>query len=161
MKAIVVLLTACLILGLATKGLSQGVPTGIIRGTVVDAQRAVVPRVTVTVTSPALQGPRSTVTDALGSFSLRNLPAGEYEMTFELSGFRTVKQTSALPLGLTLEKNVTIHPADVEIGVTVAAETPAPIATPIVGANFKHDEIDARSEERRVGKEERSTRTPY
>ena len=143
MKAIVALLTTCLILALAANGLSQGVQTGIIRGTVVDAQGAVVPGVTVTVTSPALQGPRSTVTDAQGSFSLRNLPAGDYEMTFELSGFRTVKQTSALPLGLTLERNVTVHPADVEIGVTVAAETPAPIATPIVGANFKHDEIEA------------------
>jgi hypothetical protein len=143
MKAIVSLLTTCLILMLAADGLSQGVQTGIIRGTVLDAQGGVVPGVTVTVTSSALQGPRSTVTDAQGSFSLRSLPAGDYEITFELSGFRTVKQTSALPLGLTLERSVTIHPADVEIGVTVAAETPAPIATPIVGANFKHDEIEA------------------
>ncbi len=143
MKAIVALSTVCLIFGLSANGLSQGVQTGIIRGTVVDAQGGVVPGVTVTVTSPALQGPRSTVTDAQGSFSLRSLPAGDYELTFELSGFRTIKQNSALPLGLTLERNVTIHPADVEIGVTVAAETPAPIATPIVGANFKHDEIEA------------------
>jgi hypothetical protein len=143
MKAIVALLTVCLIFGLSANGLSQGVQTGIIRGTVVDAQGGVVPGVTVTVTSPGLQGPRSTVTDAQGSFSLRSLPAGDYELTFELSGFRTIKQNSTLPLGLTLERNVTIHPADVEIGVTVAAETPAPIATPIVGANFKHDEIEA------------------
>src|SRR5262249_14524139 len=142
MKTIVALLTVGLILGLAANGLSQGVQTGIIRGTVVDAQGAIVPGVIVTVRSLALQGPRSTVTDSQGSFSLRNLPAGDYEMTFELSGFQTVKQTSALPLGLTLERTVTIHPANVELGVTVAAQTPPPIATPIVGENFNHDEID-------------------
>ncbi len=143
MKGKIALLTAGLILGLVSNGLAQGAQTGTIRGTVLDTQRGVMPGVTVTVTSPALQGPRSIVTDGQGGFSLRNLPAGDYEITFELSGFAVVKQKSTLPLGLTLEENVTMQPANIELTVTVAAETPAPITTPIVGANFKHDEIDA------------------
>src|SRR5262245_20318434 len=108
MKAIVASVTTCLVLGFAANGLSQGVQTGNIRGTVMDPQGAVVPGVTVTVTSAALQGPRSTVTDEQGNFSLRSLPAGNYDITFELSNFQTVKRTAALPLGLTFESNVTL-----------------------------------------------------
>src|SRR5262249_12216570 len=43
----------------------------------------------------------------------------------------------------TVEQNVTMRPAGVTEAVTVVAETPAPIATPIVGANFKHEEIES------------------
>jgi hypothetical protein len=143
MNGKITLLTVYMILWLTANGLAQGAQTGTIRGTVTDAQNTVMPGVTVTATSPSLQGSRSVLTDGQGGFSLRNLPAGNYDIRFELSGFTTVKQKSTLPLGLTLEENVTMQPANVEVTVTVAAETPAPITTPIVGANFKHDEIDA------------------
>ena len=75
---------------------AQGVQTGTIRGTVQDQQDLAVPGVTVTATSPALQGPRTTVTDAEGNYTLAALPAGDYEVTFELTGFATVKQTTAV-----------------------------------------------------------------
>ena len=122
---------------------AQGVQTGTIRGTVRDPQNLAVPGVTVTATSTALQGPRTTVTDSEGGYTLRLLPAGDYDITFELTGFSSVSGKTALPLGLAVEQSVTIRPAGAAETVNVLRETPAPIATPVVGANFKHDEIEA------------------
>jgi hypothetical protein len=122
---------------------AQGVHTGTIRGAVRDQQNLAVPGVTVTVTSSALQGPRSTVTDAGGGYTLRLLPAGDYDITFDLTGFSPVSRKTVLSLGLTVEQRVTMAPAGVAETGDVLRETPAPIATPTVGANFKHDEVEA------------------
>src|SRR5690242_15619519 len=65
---------------------------GRLTGTVKDAQGAVLPGVTVTAKSPALIGTRSVVTEAAGTYSLAALPSGEYELTFELSGFQSFKR---------------------------------------------------------------------
>jgi hypothetical protein len=122
---------------------AQGVQTGTIRGKVIDAQGLAVPGVTVTATSPALQGLRTTTTDMTGGYSLIALPPGAYDVKFELSGFGTATQHTTVLLGGTAEQNVTLRAAGVSESVRVVAETPAPIATPTVSANFTHDEIDA------------------
>jgi outer membrane receptor protein involved in Fe transport len=122
--------------------LAQGVQTGTIRGTVHDEQGLAVPGVTVAVTSPALQTPRSAVTDASGGYVFPNLPPGEYTVTFELSGFASARRTTTVPLGLVIEQNVTMRAAGVAETVQVVAEAPAPIATPVVGTNIKHDEVE-------------------
>ena len=70
--------------------------TGIIRGTVTDQQGLAVPGVTVTVTSPALQGQRVVVTDAQGLYSIPALPAGTYTVRYELSGFSAIWGTSVV-----------------------------------------------------------------
>src|SRR5438309_2539771 len=61
-------------------------------GTIVDAQGAVLPGVTVTVTSPQLQGANTTVTDATGQFRFPSLPPGVYHVKAELSSFKSVDQ---------------------------------------------------------------------
>ena len=83
-------IAAVLFVVFSGSGFGQGVQTGAIRGVVKDAQGLVVPGVTVTATSPALQGPRVAVTDTEGAFSVAALPAGDYTVTYELSGFTTV-----------------------------------------------------------------------
>src|SRR5262249_52370772 len=142
-KRAVVLLAACMVLGLTAGAFAQGVQTGTIRGVVRDAQDLAVPGVTVTATSPALQGPRSVVTDSQGLFSIPLLPAGSYTGKFELSGFQTIERQTTVALGLTVDQNVSIRPAGVSETVQVVAETPAPIATPVVGANLKHEEVES------------------
>ena len=134
----------------STGAFAQGVQTGTIRGSVKDQQDLAVPGVTVTVTSPSLQGARTATTEAQGGYVFRNLPPGDYEVKFELSGFGTVTQKTAVPLGLTVEQNVTIRPSGVAETVNVVAETPAPIASPVVGANFKHDEIESLATRRTI-----------
>jgi Carboxypeptidase regulatory-like domain/TonB-dependent Receptor Plug Domain len=143
MKCVRTLAFAWALCGLASLLHAQGVQTGTIRGAVRDEQGLAVPGVTVTATSPALQGPRTQVTDATGGFTFPNLPPGAYSVSFELSGFATVKRQTNVALGLVVEQNVTLRAAGVAETVQVVAETPAPIATPIVGTNIKHDEVEA------------------
>jgi outer membrane receptor protein involved in Fe transport len=129
--------------GIPGTAAAQGVQTGTIRGVVVDQQNLAVPGVTVTATSPALQGSRTTVTDVDGTFTVPALPPGVYEVRYELSGFATVTQTSTVALGLSVDQNITMRTAAVTETVEVVAETPAPIATPVVGINVAKEEIDA------------------
>src|SRR5688572_6596890 len=103
---------------------AQGAQTGILRGRIVDAQDLPVPGATVTVTSPALQGERSTVTGPDGSFVLRLLPAGTYQVKSELTGFGPQTQTVVVPLGDTVEHNVTLRPENVTSTVEVTAAPP-------------------------------------
>src|SRR6185436_14522177 len=108
MKFVRMFALAALFCSVATVLGAQGVQTGTIRGTVQDQQDLAVPGVTITATSPALQGPRTTVSDAEGNYTLAALPAGQYEVTFELAGFTTVKKTSAVNVGLPVTQNVTL-----------------------------------------------------
>jgi len=143
MKFVRTLAFAWALCGVAAVLYAQGVQTGTIRGTVHDEQGLAVPGVTVTATSPSLQGPRTQVTDVTGGFTFPNLPPGTYTVSFELSGFATVKRETNVALGLVVEQNVTLRAAGVAETVQVVAETPAPIATPIIGTNIKHDEVEA------------------
>jgi hypothetical protein len=122
---------------------AQGVQTGTIRGTVKDMQELAVPGVTVTVTSPALQGVRSTVTDSQGNYTLALLPAGLYSVKYELQAFSPGQRSVELLLGQVSEQNITLRPAGVTETVSVVADVPAPIASPVVGANFKQQEVEA------------------
>src|SRR5262245_29604465 len=142
------LVVTALIACSTTLATAQGVQTGTIRGAVVDGQQLAVPGVTVTATSPALQGPRSTVTDAQGLFALAALPAGQYTLTFEISGFAKVERTIIVPLGLTIEHDVALQPSGVSETVTVVAATP--IASPVVGGNFRQEEVEALANSRTI-----------
>jgi hypothetical protein len=137
-----ILLAMLVAIGLAATAFAQGVQTGTIRGTVKDQQSLAVPGVTVTATSPALQGSRSVVTDGQGQFTINALPPGLYTIKYTLSGFNDVTRTVSLPLGIIIEQNAVIQPAGVAESVQVTATLPTPIATSIVGANMKHEEVE-------------------
>jgi hypothetical protein len=135
----------------AANGFAQGVQTGTIRGVIKDQQNLEVPGVTITATSPALQGARTTVSDAQGQYTLNALPPGTYTLKFTLSGFGDVTRTVTLPLGITIEQNATIRPAGVAESVQVTAPLPTPIDTAIVGTNLKHEEIEQLATSRTLG----------
>jgi len=65
-----------LALSFSAAGFAQGVQTGTIRGTVKDQQGLPLPGATITATSPALQGERTEVSDAAGTFLFRAVPPG-------------------------------------------------------------------------------------
>jgi outer membrane receptor protein involved in Fe transport len=137
------LIALVLLTGFQVSAVAQGVQTGTIRGTVQDQQGLAMPGVTVTATSPALQGPRTTVTEAEGNYTLAALPAGQYTVTFELTGFSTVKQTTSVSVGLQVTQNVTLQTGALAENIQVVAETPSVIATPTVGMNIRKEEIDS------------------
>jgi len=71
---------------------AQAGTLGNIMGKAADETGGVLPGVTVTATSPALQVRNvTTVTDAEGNYRLRELPApGMYRVVFDLPGFQTI-----------------------------------------------------------------------
>src|SRR5690349_376865 len=64
-----------------------------ITGTVKDTSGAVLPGVTVEVSSPVLiEKTRTAVTDGSGQYRIVDLRAGTYSVVFTLTGFNTVKR---------------------------------------------------------------------
>ena len=112
-------------------------------GTVTDAQAGVLPGVTVSATSPALMGVRTAVTGADGKFSIAPVPAGVYELAFELSGFQTMKRGNiVLGLGQTLTIDLQLQVATLQESVTVSAESPVvDMQSTKVGTDFTTDKL--------------------
>ena len=85
MRALTASLAALvLVVGAATAGAQTF--TGSITGTVVDEQGAAVPGASVTVTGKTR--PRTTVTEADGTYRFAGLDPGVYEVTVEMASFR-------------------------------------------------------------------------
>src|SRR5204863_4946721 len=67
--------------------------TSTIAGTVKDASGAILPGVTVEVSSPALiEKVRSAISDGSGQYQITQLRPGTYTVTFTLPGFTVVKR---------------------------------------------------------------------
>ncbi len=64
--------------------------TGRIFGTVYDQQGAVIPSVQITATNTATQVARNATTNKEGTFQILSLPIGNYKLTAEHEGFRSV-----------------------------------------------------------------------
>ena len=124
-----------IVLGVALAGLSvlaavplasagQQTEAGL-SGTVTDESQGVMPGVTVTVSSPSLQGARDTVTDEQGKYRISPLPIGTYTVVFSLSGFRTVRREEVrLTAGLTARIDVALSVGGVEETITVSGASP-------------------------------------
>src|SRR5262245_3442198 len=110
-----------LLIGLAgaAQAAAQGNPTGAIRGEVVDPSNLALPGVTVTGSSPALQGTRTTVTSSNGDFIIPFLPAGEYTVVFELTSFRNETRRIGVAMAETQPIKVTLALASLTEVVTV------------------------------------------
>src|SRR5438445_12236209 len=63
-----------------------------LQGVVRDASRGVLPGATVTVRDADTGFVRATTTDATGTYVLPYVPAGTYDLTVELSRFKTYKR---------------------------------------------------------------------
>jgi hypothetical protein len=99
--------------------------TGEILGKVTDDEGVGLPGVTVTATSPSLQGKRSALSDTNGSIRLSLLPMGVYKLVFELKGFTVVTQENVeVKLGQVTSTKIVLQPATLEAQVTVVAEAP-------------------------------------
>ncbi len=141
MKAALVLLVTLYLCGGRARAQST---TGTIRGHVNDAQGLALPGVTVNVTSPNLQGTRSTVTAENGDYVLTLLPSGTYTVTFELGGFERVSRTVGLAPTQDLPLEVELGPATVTEEVNVVGQRVDVLTqTAQVATNFKQELIDS------------------
>ena len=111
---------------------------GRINGTVTDDTGAVLPGVTVTVTSPALIQPQTQVTGAQGDYRFLALPPGTYEVAFELTGFGSVKRDGIrVVINQTLTVDQQLQVATLQETVTVTGASPiVDTSTTTMGTNF-------------------------
>ncbi len=118
------ILATVLICLLAAGNLMAQSTHGGIKGVVADDGGQVLPGVTVSISSDALQGTRSTVTDTDGFFRFPLVPPGQYTVVFSLSGFQRVeKDNIRVPLEGTITLEVGMSSAFTE-EVIVTSESP-------------------------------------
>src|SRR6266540_3729200 len=99
--------------------------TGAINGKVTDKTNAVLPGVTVTVSSPSLMGTRTAVSAEDGAYRFGAVPPGDYSMTFELAGFTTmVREGIHVALGFTATVNAELSVASLAENITVTGASP-------------------------------------
>ncbi len=95
-------------------------------GQVADESGAVLPGVTITVTSPALQVPSVvSVSDERGDYRVAPLPIGTYTIEYSLSGFQTVRREGVrLSVGFTARIDVPMQVGSLQETVTVSGAAP-------------------------------------
>ena len=97
----------CLLLVAAATGWAQD---GVITGRVTDPSGGALPGVDVSLTSPALLGGRSAISDDQGSYRFALLPPGTYSVRFQLQGFGTViREGITLTPGFTSSLNIVME----------------------------------------------------
>ncbi len=111
--------------GASASAQSASATTAAIDGAVTDTSGASLPGVTVTASSPALQGQRSAITSADGVYRLPQLPPGEYRIAYELAGFATiVREKQQLGVGFNATINVQMTVSAMQETLTVTGESP-------------------------------------
>ena len=126
MKGISSALAALLLAAGLVAPVAAQVQTGSIRVRAADAQGAMTPGVTVTISSPVLIAATMTgVTDAGGVYRFPSLNPGTYTVKFELPGFQTiVREGIAVLVGQTTSLDVSLKVATVAETVTVTGQSP-------------------------------------
>jgi hypothetical protein len=117
---------------------AQAGTLGNIMGKAADETGGVLPGVTVTATSPALQVPNvTTVTDAAGNYHLRDLPApGMYRVIFELPGFQTIAFDGvSLTAGFTARVDAGMNVSAVSETVVVSGQSPVVDTVSVAGVS--------------------------
>ena len=106
----------CLVLGLSITAFAQG-DRGTITGTVVDPAGAVVPNAPIQVKNAQTGSLYDIAATATGNYTLPGLPAGAYELSVRVPGFKNYTRT-----GLTVEVAATIR-IDVTLEIGSATES--------------------------------------
>jgi len=114
---------------LLASGLGLGVPaaaqtlSGVIAGTVADAQGGVLPGVTLTLRNTETGVTQTRVSGSAGEYRLAGLPPGRYDLSADLPGFARFEVTGlTLTLGLELRRDFTMTLQAVQETVTVTAQ---------------------------------------
>ena len=98
---------------------SHAQQTGELSGSVYDQTGAALPGVRLTVLGATDRGGN---TSAAGDFSFPDLPAGDYELSAELSGFERARRAVHVPAGERVTVSVTLHVGIVEETIVTAGK---------------------------------------
>src|SRR5262249_8203271 len=105
---------------------AQGPTTGSIAGVFTDVSGAALADAKVTVTSPALVVPQSTVTSGQGTYRFPSLPPGTYSLGIEAPAFATATRPGILiTAGFSATVDMSMALASQAQTIAVTAEAPA------------------------------------
>lgn len=126
---------------LSTTAVFAQATTGTLSGTVTTAGNQM-PGVTVTVSSPALQGTRTVTTGEAGGYYFPALPPGRYTVTFELAGMQRVEKQVTVNIAQSSRADADLKVSGVAEAITVTAAAPPAVETTEVAANFDVETIN-------------------
>jgi hypothetical protein len=133
---------ACLAALLPPAALAQAAG-GTLFGRVTDGSGGALPGATVTATNPDTGYDRVGVTIEDGSFRLTALPAGDYDVRVELSGFAPViVENVRVSVASQRSIEVTLQAATVEESITVVDEAPLVASEPSIGTVVSQQELE-------------------
>ena len=129
MKVLPAFIVILSLLGICDVALAQQEAS--IIGQVKDESGAILPGVTVTASSPALQVREvMDVTNTQGEYRLTPLPIGTYSVVYTLQGFQTVRREDVrLTAGFTARLDITLKVGALSESVTVTGQAPVVDAT--------------------------------
>jgi len=132
----------CMALALIAGGLlAQGTgTTSSVSGNVTTDGKPL-PGVTVTVSSPALQGTRTAVTGDAGGYNFQSLPPGAYTVSFELEGMNKISKKTQLTLAQPAHVDAEMKVSGMTEAITVTASAPAVLETTEISRNFSQKQI--------------------
>ena len=106
--------------------LAQAQTTGSITGVVTDASGAVLPGVTITLSGERLiGGPQTQVSDTSGTYRFDRLVPGNYDVKFELQGFRNVERPEVrISAAFVATINAKMEVGSLSETITVTGESP-------------------------------------
>ena len=110
------LLAVSLLACLPAVALAQRTTTGTVIGKIVDSSGAVLPGVTVTLSSPEALGQFTGVTDGQGLYRVTNLPPATYDVRAEITGFQTVIRKAPVRLNAVTEVDFTLSVSSTLLG---------------------------------------------
>ena len=119
--------------------------TGSIQGTVADESGGILPGVTVTVSGTSMMGVRTDTTNAQGTYRFLGLPAGTYDIAFELSGFgKSERKGIRIGIGFTATENGRLSVKSLSEAVEVVSNAAAIDTTATrVQTNYDKETLDA------------------
>ncbi|MFP4082274.1 MAG: carboxypeptidase regulatory-like domain-containing protein [Candidatus Aminicenantes bacterium] len=133
------------VLLLASTALFAQTRTGTLKVVVIDDQGAVLPGVSLTLSSPVMMGTQTRVTNVVGEALFINLSPGTYQIKSSLEGFQE-KTSTGIEVSLDRQTllQVELKPAVVEESITVTAVSPAVDTTKsVIAEHVTHDTVES------------------
>lgn len=116
--------------------------TGTLTGTV-RQDGSPLPGALVTISSPSLQGVRTTYTDINGNYTFGAVPPGGYSVRIEMEGLETVTRTTRVGVAQQARVNADLRISGLTEAITVTASAPAVLETQEVQTNIQADLVEA------------------
>ncbi|HVS86981.1 MAG TPA: carboxypeptidase regulatory-like domain-containing protein [Candidatus Acidoferrum sp.] len=120
LQMLLAVLLAAFLLILPNSARSQAV-NATLSGKIIDASGGSVARATVTVSNTATGFSRSAQSSETGEYRIPSLPAGDYKVTVEFTGFRSQTKDITLQVGQAADLDFTLSPGEVTQRVEVEA----------------------------------------